>query len=142
MGKTYGFFNEVLGSRMSELIHIDHADGLTRSYSAATNWGGLVFPCGQVPYQEDGSVPVGIKLQTIQCLENLSAALAHANSSIHNLLQVTVFLSDQKDFDEYDSAWREFFGTSKLPPRTTVFVSGFRGEKRIEISSIATKKEI
>lgn len=142
MGKTDGYLNEVLGSRMSELIHIDHADGVGRSYPAATNWGGLVFPCGQVPYQKDGSVPAGIKLQTIQCLENLSAALEHANSSIHNLLQVTVFLSDQKDFDDYDSAWREFFQSSNLPPRTTVFVSGFRGEKRIEISSIATKKEV
>ena len=141
MGKTYGYFDEVLGSRMSELIHIDHADGVARSYSAATNWGGLVFPCGQVPYQADGSVPVGIKLQTIQCLKNLAAALDHANSSIQNLLQVTVFLSDQKDFDDYDSAWREFFKSSNLPPRTTVFVSGFRGEKRIEISSIATKNE-
>lgn len=127
---------------MSELIHINHSDGVARSYSAATNWGGLVFPCGQVPYRSDGSVPDGIEAQTTLCLENLAAALLNANSSIKHLLQVTVFLSDQKDFEEYDKAWRKFFTQINLPPRTTVFVSGFRGEKRIEISSIAVKREI
>lgn len=122
-------------------MHINHADGVARSYSAATNWGGLVFPCGQVPYYADGSTPVGIEAQTKLCLENLASALRNAGSSIENLLQVTVFLSDQKDFEKYDSTWREFFTGKNLPPRTTVFVSGFRGEKRIEISSIAAKNE-
>lgn len=126
---------------MSELIHIDHADGVSRSYSAATNWGGLVFPCGQVPYRKDGSTPTGIDAQTTLCLENLAAALLNANSSIKHLLQVTVFLSEIKDFEEYDIAWKKFFTNMNLPPRTTVFVSGFRGEKRIEISSIAVKRE-
>ncbi len=126
---------------MSELIHINHADGVARSYSAATNWGGLVFPCGQVPYREDGSTPTGIDAQTTLCLENLAAALLNANSSIKHLLQVTVFLSEIKDFDEYDKAWRKFFTGINLPPRTTVFVSGFRGEKRIEISSIAVNRQ-
>lgn len=132
---------QVFGSRMSTVTHINHADGVARSYSAATNWGGLVFPCGQVPYDADGSTPAGIEAQTKLCLENLASALLNAGSSIKNLLQVTVFLSDQKDFEKYDVVWREFFSGTNLPPRTTVFVSGFRGEKRIEISSIAAKNE-
>lgn len=126
---------------MIKPMHINHADGVARSYSAATNWGGLVFPCGQVPYHADGSTPKGIEAQTKLCLENLAAALRNAGSEIENLLQVTVFLSEQKDFETYDVAWRKFFEGKNLPPRTTVFVSGFRGEKRIEISSIAARSE-
>lgn len=132
---------QVFGARMSKPVHINHADGVARSYSAATNWGGLVFPCGQVPYQVDGSTPAGIEAQTKLCLENLSSALLNAGSCLENLLQVTVFLSDQKDFEKYDAAWGEFFSGKNLPPRTTVFVSGFRGEKKIEISSIAVNNE-
>lgn len=127
---------------MREITHVNHSDGVARSYSAATNWGGLVFPCGQVPYRSDGSVPSGIESQTKLCLENLASALENANSSINHLLQVTVFLSVITDFEKYDIAWRDFFSEKSLPPRTTVFVSGFRGDKRIEISSIAAKKEL
>lgn len=125
---------------MSEIQHLPHADGKTKSYVAATLLGDLVFPCGQVPTAADGSTPAGIEAQTRQCLDNLQASLDRAGSGADRVLQVTVYLADKADFETYDATWREWFTGMELPPRTTVFVAGFRGEKRIELTAIAARR--
>ena len=119
----------------------DHPDGVARSYVQATRLGGLVFPCGQIPVRPDGSTPKTISEQTVACLDNLERALERSGSSLSSLLQVTVYLADQADFDDYDAAWRERLAEVPLPPRTTLFVSGFRGAKRIELTAIAAAEE-
>lgn len=125
---------------MSDIEYLQHADGKAKSYVAATVVNGLVYPCGQVPVAPDGSTPVGIEAQTRQCLDNLQASLTRAGSDASRVLQVTVYLLDHNDFEAYDATWRAWFAGSEgrqLPPRTTVFVAGFRGEKRIELTAVA-----
>lgn len=125
---------------MKNLEHLDHSDGIPRSYSAATIYNGMVFPCGQIPVAPDGSTAADIGSQTRQCLENLDAALQSAGSNIDSILQITVYLSNIDEFAEYDEEWRSFFSGHPLPPRTTIFVAGFRGSKRIEITAIAASR--
>ena len=128
---------EVLGSRMNKITRLDHADGKPRSYPAATLLADLVFPCGQIPVKADGTTPETISEQTVVCLDNLEATLIRAGSSLDAILQITVYLAAIEDFEAYDEAWRNRFGKYPLPPRTTLFVQGFRGEKRIELTAIA-----
>ncbi len=128
---------EVLGSRMNKITRLDHADGKPRSYPAATLLADLVFPCGQIPVTADGTTPETIAEQTVVCLDNLEATLLRAGSSLDAILQITVYLAAIDDFEAYDEAWRNRFGQFPLPPRTTLFVQGFRGQKRIELTAIA-----
>jgi len=128
---------EVLGSRMNKITRLDHADGKPRSYPAATLLADLVFPCGQIPVTADGITPETIAEQTVVCLDNLEATLLRAGSSLDAILQITVYLAAIDDFEAYDEAWRNRFGQFPLPPRTTLFVQGFRGQKRIELTAIA-----
>lgn len=128
---------EVLGSRMNKITRLDHADGKPRSYPAATLLGDLVFPCGQIPVTAEGITPETIAEQTVVCLDNLEATLIRAGSSLDAILQITVYLAAIDDFEAYDEAWRNRFGQFPLPPRTTLFVQGFRGQKRIELTAIA-----
>jgi 2-iminobutanoate/2-iminopropanoate deaminase len=128
---------EVLGSRMNKITRLDHADGKPRSYPAATLLGDLVFPCGQIPVTAEGITPETIAEQTVICLDNLEATLIRAGSSLDAILQITVYLAAIDDFEAYDEAWRNRFGQFPLPPRTTLFVQGFRGQKRIELTAIA-----
>ena len=128
---------EVLGSRMNKITRLDHADGKPRSYPAATLLADLVFPCGQIPVTADGTTPETIAEQTVVCLDNLDATLLRAGSSLDAILQITVYLAAIDDFEAYDEAWRNRFGQFPLPPRTTLFVQGFRGQKRIELTAIA-----
>jgi len=121
------------------MTHVPHDDGVERSYLAATKFQGLVFPCGQIPVAEDGTTPSAIGEQTVLCLNNLEASLVRAGSSLSQILQITVYLAKMQEFEEYDAAWRERFSELPLPPRTTLFVAGFRGDKRIELTAIAAE---
>ena len=123
------------------LIHIPHADQISRSYHRAVIAGDLVFPCGQIPTDPQGNTPDSISDQTLAALDNLEEELLSFGSSLSSIVQITVYLCSQDDFVDYDAAWRKKFTGKPLPPRTTVFVSGFRGKKRIEITAIAAKEE-
>ena len=128
---------EVLGTRMTKIERLAHLDDKPRSYSAATLLGELVFPCGQIPVTRDGVTPKSIAEQTAVCLDNLEETLLRAGSSLSSILQITVYLAEIADFEAYDQAYRDRFGSNPLPPRTTLFVQGFRGEKKIELTAIA-----
>lgn len=132
---------EVLGARMNQISRLDHKDGKQKSYMAATMIGDLVFPCGQIPVDENGNTPESIAEQTELCLNNLSKSLERAGSSLGSILQITVYLSNIDDFEAYDAAYRKTFGELPLPPRTTLFVQGFRGQKRVELTAIAAKEK-
>lgn len=137
MGRSEKDVLEVLGARMNKITRLAHLDDKPRSYSAATMLGDLVFPCGQIPVTPEGVTPETIQEQTVVCLDNLEATLLRAGSAMDAILQITVYLSVITDFEDYDQAWRERFGSIPLPPRTTLFVQGFRGQKRIELTAIA-----
>ena len=117
--------------------HIAHPDQSGKSYHRATRAGGFVFPCGQIPVGHDGETPETIGDQTRLVLDNLEQVLVECGSSLDAVVQTTVFLASQDDFDEYDAAWRQRLSDHPLPPRTTLFVAGFRGKKRIELTAIA-----
>ncbi len=121
----------------TDIAYTTHQDGRPRPYSAAAVHNGLVFPCGQVPVDEDGSIPSGIAAQTVAAINNLERVLLAAGSSLDHLLQMTIFLADLDDFDAYNTAYVARLGDRTLPPRTTVQVAGFRGAKRLEITAIA-----
>lgn len=131
---------EVLGARMMQINRLDHHDDMPRSYIAATTFGELIFPCGQIPVDDSGTTPESIQDQTRLCLQNLSRSLNKAGGSLGTVLQITVYLSKVEDFEGYDAAYRESFGELPLPPRTTLFVQTFRGQKRIELTAIAAKE--
>lgn len=122
------------------IVHrVEHADQANKSYHRATLAGDFVFPCGQIPVDSAGNTPETIGQQTRLVIDNLEQVLLECGSSLDAVVQVTVFLSSVDDFDDYDAAWRERFGADRLPPRTTLFVAGFRGAKRIELTAIAAK---
>lgn len=119
------------------VVRLAHADGRPRSYPAAVVHAGVVYPCGQVPVDADGHTPAGIADQVRLVLANLADTLRQAGSDLGALLQLTVYLVDPDDFDEYDRAYRQVFADIPMPPRTTVFVAAFRGAKRIELTACA-----
>lgn len=119
------------------IARLEHADGRPRSYPAAVVHDGVVYPCGQVPVDADGNTPLGIEAQVELVMANLADTLRRAGSDLGALLEVTVYLVDPCDFDEYDRAYRDAFADRPMPPRTTVFVATFRGAKRIELTARA-----
>lgn len=122
---------------MSTIARIQFTDGKARPYSASATTGGIIYLCGQIPAREDGTVDADIAGQVTQAFDNLEAALKDAGSSLSHLLKLTVFLADLDEFDDYNAAYVTRLSGHPLPPRTTVQVARFRGEKRIEIDAVA-----
>lgn len=123
--------------RMNTIARTHFTDGKPRPYSASAAINGIVFLCGQVPTRPDGSCPPDITGQVNQTFENLEQALTAAQSDLSGLLKLTVYLADLNEFEDYNAAYLTRLSGHPLPPRTTVQVARFRGEKRIEIDAIA-----
>ncbi|MFK0006481.1 RidA family protein [Paenarthrobacter sp. NPDC090520] len=122
---------------MNLVARTDFTDGKPRPYTASAASGGILFLCGQVPVGEDGAVDADIAGQVRQVFDNMEAVLKNAGSSLSHLLKLTVFLADLDEFDAYNAAYLTRLSGHPLPPRTTVQVARFRGEKRIEIDAVA-----
>ena len=122
---------------MSTIVRTQFTDGKPRPYSASAATAGIVYLCGQIPARADGAVDPDIAGQVGQVFDNMEAALHNAGSSLSHLLKLTVFLADLDEFDAYNAAYLTRLSGHPLPPRTTVQVARFRGEKRIEIDAVA-----
>jgi len=83
--------------------------------------------------------PGGIGPQTRATLENLAKVVKAAGFELKDVVSVTVYLADIREFEAMNKVYREFMPEPK-PTRTTVQVSRLVANARIEISAIAVKQ--
>jgi 2-iminobutanoate/2-iminopropanoate deaminase len=98
-------------------------------FSAAVKADGLIYVSGTLGSQGD------VKAQTKQVLDNISATLKTAGSSLANAASVTVYLKNQSDFAAMNEVYRTYW-TKDPPARTTVMVP-LLNEGLVEISMVA-----
>jgi 2-iminobutanoate/2-iminopropanoate deaminase len=110
-------------------------------YSQATLAGGFVFVSGQIPlHPSTGSiVEGGIREQTSQVLENISAILRAAGLTMESVAKAEVFLKDLNDFAVMNEVYASFFPGTLKPARVAVQVSRLPRDVLVEISCIALK---
>jgi len=86
------------------------------TYSQAVKAAGLVFVSGTAPHDPATGTIKGttIQEQTRQCLENISAILEEAGSSMDKIVSVTVVLAEEEDFAGMNEEWLRWFPAS--PP--------------------------
>lgn len=125
-------------TRMKDRVQTDDAPKAIGPYSQAIKANGLVFASGQIPLNPATMqiVEGGIREQTEQVMNNLSAVLQAAGTSLDRVVKTTVFLADLNDFTEMNETYGRFF--QKDPPaRSTVQVSRLPRDVRVEIDVIA-----
>ena len=83
-------------------------------------------------------VPGGIEAETRQALKNLREVLRAAGMDYQDVVSVTAFITDFKDFPAFNAAYREVFATDP-PARATVQVVGLNLGARVEIQMIAAR---
>ena len=108
-------------------------------YSQAIVAGGLCFCSGQIPLDPvTGQIVEGdIRVQTRRVLDNLSAVLVAAGTSLANVVRTTIFLVDLGDFNVVNETYGSYF-QGETPARVTVQVSALPRGSRVEIDAIAT----
>lgn len=123
---------------MRERIQTDNAPQAIGPYSQAIRAGGFVFVSGQIAIDPaTGQFVSGtVAEQTGRVLQNLSAVLKAAGTSLDKVVKTTVFLADMKDFVEMNEVYATFF--SEAPPaRATVAAAGLPRDARVEIEAVA-----
>ena len=120
--------------------HVIQSENLPKAvgpYSVAVRVGDFLFCSGQIPLDSQGQlIAGGIKEQTRQVLQNISAILKDQSLSPENVVKATVFMIDLADFNEMNLIYAEFF-TRNHPARSTIQVAALPRGAKVEIEIIA-----
>jgi 2-iminobutanoate/2-iminopropanoate deaminase len=121
-------------------IRTKEAPSAIGPYSQAVAFNDIVYTSGQIALTLQGEmIQGGVKEQTHQVLENLSAVLEEAKSSLQDVIKTTIFLSDMDDFSTVNEVYSKYFKEHK-PARSTVAVKSLPKDALIEIECIARCK--
>jgi len=121
-----------------DIIRTANAPAPPPTYSQTVRAAGRVFVSGTSPHDPATGKLVGdtIQEQTRQCLQNISAILEAAGTSLKRVVSATVILYEESDFAGMNEEWIKWFPTNpparqgaKLPVR----IPGLR----ISIAAIA-----
>ncbi|WP_411877585.1 RidA family protein [Polaromonas sp. YR568] len=109
-----------------DIIQTPDAPSPPPTYSQAVRAAGLVFVSGTGPHDPVTGKIVGdtIQAQTRQCLQNVSAILKAAGSSLDKVVSATVIILEEADFAGMNEEWLKWFPVNpparqgaKLPVR-------------------------
>ena len=122
-----------------ELIQTKNAPNAVGTYSQAVSAGGFLYTSGQVGINpSSGNIESSdTRSQCVQVLKNIRAILEAKNLSLVNIIKLTVYLKDLNDFADLNEVFKEFFGDTNFPARSTVEVAGLPLGARVEIDCIA-----
>ena len=122
-----------------ELIQTENAPNAVGTYSQAVSAGGFLYTSGQVGINPlTGKIESkDTKSQSFQVLKNILAILEARNLSLVNIVKLNVFLKDLNDFGDLNDTFKEFFGDTNYPARSTIEVAGLPLGARVEIDCIA-----
>jgi 2-aminomuconate deaminase len=140
---------------LRKAIHVEEpAPVPLGSYSHAIRAGHLLFISGQGCRDPHTGVECGITLdaegkvssydieaQTNGCIANLKRVLDAAGLGLEDLVDMTIFLANMKDFAAYNKVYAQHFNFAEPPARTTIQAAALPGRNFIEIKAIAMFKE-
>ena len=123
---------------MKEIIATNEAPKAIGPYSQAIRANGLVFCSGQIALDPSNNQLIGgdVVAQTNRVLQNLTAVLKQAGSSLEKVVKTTVFLKSMGDFAAMNETYGKYF-TSNPPARSTVEAARLPKDVLVEIDVIA-----
>ena len=100
--------------------------------------GDFIFVSGQVPKDADGNMFTGtIEEECRRTIESIRRVLQAGDADLQDIVRITVYLEDTRDFGRYNRAFAEFFPDGMLA-RTTIQARAAINTK-IEMDAIAYK---
>jgi enamine deaminase RidA (YjgF/YER057c/UK114 family) len=100
--------------------------------------GDFIFVSGQVPKDENGNMCHGnIEEETRWTIESIRRVLALDGADLSDVVKVTTYLEDTRNFGRYNKVFAEYFPEARLA-RTTIEARAVI-ECKIEMDAIAYK---
>jgi enamine deaminase RidA (YjgF/YER057c/UK114 family) len=107
-------------------------------FHPAVRAGDYIFVSGQVAKDADGNMILGtIEAETAGTIESIKRILAEEGATLADVVRVTTYLEDARDFGRYNKVFAEHFKDAVLA-RTTVEARAVINTK-IEMDAIAYK---
>jgi len=123
---------------MRDVVATSGAPKAIGPYSQAIKANGLVFCSGQVALDPSTNTVIDgdVVAQTNRVIQNLTAVLKEAGSSLDKVVKTTVFLKSMNDFAAMNETYAKYF-SSNPPARSTVEVARLPKDVLVEIDVIA-----
>jgi 2-iminobutanoate/2-iminopropanoate deaminase len=107
-------------------------------FHPAVRAGDFIFISGQVSKDADGNMLAGsIEEETRRTIEGIRRILSQAGADLSDVVRVTTFLEDVRNFGRYNKVFAEYFKDATLA-RTTVEARAVI-DCKIEMDAIAYK---
>ena len=119
-------------------IQTPHAPAAIGPYSQAVRCGQFIYTSGQIALDPASGELVGddVQAQTHRVLQNLSAVLSSAGSSLQSTVKTTVFLTRMSDFSAMNTVYAAYF-QGIAPARSTIAVAELPRNALVEIECVA-----
>ena len=108
-------------------------------FSEAVRTGDLLFLAGQignVPGKLE-LVPGGMAAEAEQVMQNVKAVLERHGAGMGDVVKVTVFLADMKDWPAFNKVYVTYFPDGKYPARSAFGADGLALGALVEVECIA-----
>ena len=125
-----------------EIIFTEDAPKAIGPYSQAVKSGGFLFVSGQIPLNPASGdlMNSSIEDQAEQVITNLSAICKAANTSLSNIVKLTIYITDMNDFSIVNQAMENHF-EAPYPARATIEVSALPLGVNVEMDAIVNLDE-
>jgi 2-iminobutanoate/2-iminopropanoate deaminase len=103
--------------------------------------GNTLYVAGQEGTDESNKLAAGgIAAETKAALENIEKVVKAAGFEMKDIVSVTVYLADIKDFPEMNKVYKTVVPDPK-PARATIQAAALVNDARVEIAAIAVKQK-
>jgi 2-iminobutanoate/2-iminopropanoate deaminase len=123
---------------MLRKVNVDEVARL-KFFSHAVVAGDFIFVSGTLGMKGAALelVSGGIVPETVQTLKNMELILQACGAGLKDLVKVTVYLADEKDFMAMNGAYESVVGVADPPARITVGRAGLAFGAAVEIEGVA-----
>jgi len=120
-----------------QAIHTDHAPKAVGAYSQAVQCGDMLYTSGQIGLNPSSGEMVAddVASQAKQVVKNLTAVIEQAGGQLNQIVKVTIFLEDMKDFATVNQIYADWLGAHK-PARSTVAVAALPLAAKVEMDCV------
>lgn len=103
--------------------------------------GGMLFLSGQIGVIPGAGklISGGIKHESKQALDNIKLLLETRGSSMNDIIQCSIYLTDMNDWASFNEIYKGYF-LNNYPARTVVGVSQLPLQAKVEVQCVSAAK--
>jgi 2-iminobutanoate/2-iminopropanoate deaminase len=111
-------------------------------YSDAVEAGGMLYVSGQIGRLNGQLVTESFEAEAHQVMKNIGEILRKRLLTHDDLVNVTIYLKDMKNYAAINEVYRTYFRGSRLPARVCIAVAELPMNANVEIAGIAQMKRV